>query len=51
MNKKGDLGIEMIGKILFALLALLVLIVIIGLISGKSAGLLETIKSIFTFGR
>ena len=50
MNKKGDLEIDVVLKLLLALVVLLIIIGIIYFFKSGSLNLLDKIKDIFRFG-
>ena len=48
-NKKGELAISYLGKIIIAVVALLILLYIIGVINGEFGNQEDKIKGIFGF--
>lgn len=52
MDKKGDIAIGEIGKILIVVVILVIMVVAVMLLfRGKGGGLLDSIKSMLRFGR
>ena len=49
MHKKGDIGWEFVGKMLFYAMIFVVLLVIIGLVADKSFGVIAKIKEMLGF--
>jgi hypothetical protein len=49
MNKKGDIGWDFIGKMLFYVMMLVVLLAVIGLIADKSFGVVDKLKEMLGF--
>lgn len=51
MNKRGAIELDTLGYAIIAVVVLVIIVIGIFLLQGKGSQLLETIKSLFRFGR